>query len=233
MTMLGLTLILLSGGTPQAVPLGEMILSRPSTDLARELAVPDAEDVVRHDLAPDQRMAPPLPPGASPRATIRFYYPAQSKSSGVCGRDVAVVGVEGAGQGVRPLGTVSRHTEIGIAPDCAPGITDRFAWVNPNAAAVAADELARLADIQRRVRDGRPAGVAVHCRSEFRPYRCPADPMEALATLPLDRIYLIGRDRGADGVSFVATEGDPGDPMWDLRLTGDRLDIVRRIPAPF
>jgi hypothetical protein len=231
--MLALTLVLLSAGVPQAAPPAEAILSRPSADLARELAIPDAGDIVRHDLAPERGMVPPPAPGASPRATVRFYYPARSARSGVCSRDVAVAEVEWTDQGLRSVRPVRRQTELSLASDCRSAITDRFAWVNPNAAAVAADELVRLADIQRRVRQGRPAGVSVRCRSEFRSYSCPADPLEAVAALPLDRIYLIERDRSADGLSFVATEGEPGDLMWDIRLKADRLDIVRRIPPPF
>lgn len=233
MMMLGLGLILLSAGAPQAVPLAEAILGRPSADLARELAIPDAGDVVRHDLAPDQGMAPPPLPGASPRATVRFYYPARPARSGVCSRDVAVAAVERTNQGLRSVRPARRQTELSLTPDCRAAVTDRFAWVNPNATAAAEDGLARLADIQQRVRAGRPAGVSVRCRSKFRSYSCPADPLETLAALPLDRIYLIDRDRSADGLSFVATEGEPGDLMWDIRLSAERLEIVRRIPPPF
>lgn len=75
--------------------------------------------------------------------------------------------------------------------------------------------------------------MVIRCRSELQGFRCPRNAEAVLAELPLSQIYWIGRDYETRDLIFGATDGEPGDPMWDIRLTDNRLDLLRRIPAPF
>ncbi|WP_439472690.1 hypothetical protein [Brevundimonas sp.] len=225
--------LFLSLAAPQEGPLPDTLFQQPTADLARTFSIPDADAVLWHEVKPADRMGPPPPPGISFQGTARFFYAATSSETGVCRRDAAVVRVAQRDGDVQQRGPVQHITELGVAPDCEPDIRQRFASVRPEDADLAADQLSRLIEIQRRLQSGRPAGVVISCRSEQQGFRCPQDADALFAQLPLARIYWIGRQPGADALIFGATDGEPGDPMWDIRLTGDRLELLRRIPAPF
>ena len=233
MMMPAIALVLALFAPSQERPVPESLLRQPTADLARAFLIPDADAVRWHEVRSADRMGPPLPPGVSFRATARFFYAATPSDTGVCRRDAVAVPIAQRGDDVQLLGPVQYITELGVAPACAPDTRQRFAPVAPENLELAADQLARLVGIQRRLRLGQPAEVIVLCRSEQPGFDCPRDAPTLFAELPLSQIYWIGRDSGTDALIFGATEGEPGGPMWDIRLTGNRLELLRRIPAPF
>lgn len=225
-------LVLLSGG-PQERPVPETLLDRSTADLARAFSVPGADAIQWHELKPALRMAPPLPPGVTFQGTLRFVQATTPSAPGVCRREVLEVFIEERGGQVLPRGEGRPVTEIGVARDCNGDVRRRFAPVASDDIDPAAAQLSQLADIQNQLQSGRPAGISIRCQSEQQGFRCPRNAEALFAGLPLSQVYFIGRDYDTDALIIGTTEGEPGDPMWDIRLTENHLTMLRRIPAPF
>lgn len=231
MIILALLLLIAPSGS-DIDPFRAWLAARPSVVLAREMGVQNAEAVTRHQVESPVRGAPPAPPGAPASAVVSFFFPARQAGGGICRREVSSVAVEKAGaEGIRATPPVRIRTELSLTSAC-NDLPARFASLNSGLTTDDAIEaLARLHTVQTEIRAGSQVGMTLRCFSEFAAYVCPAAASEVVAALPLDRIYLM--ERNGRTIRAVATEGEPGELMWDIKLHPGGIDVSRSIPPPF
>ena len=229
--MIILALLTLIGG-PDLDPFRAWLAERQTAGLARDIGLQNAEAVTRHQVESPMRGAPPVPPGAPASALVSFFFSARQVGGGVCQREVSSVAIEQFGaEDIRTTRPIRTRTELSLTSAC-NDLPARFASLNGGLATNDAIEaLTHLQTVQNAIRAGSQTGVTVRCSSQFAGYVCPTVASEVVAALPLDRIYLM--ERNGRAIRALATEGEPGDLMWEIRLYAGGIDVSRSIPPPF
>lgn len=177
-----------------------------------------------------------------PLGVINFFHRPVPIGADLCRRDVTSALFQPAGawepgrdSPVR-FTRASHRVQMAVAPACRFKAGGYFGWVQPEGVdELAPQALRRLAALQAVARGGGQL-PKVDCASEIDPPACARPPQELIASLTLDRIYIIQADRS--GWSFSVKPAGPGQPFWDVRIPPEGIadePIVLRwgMPAPF
>lgn len=167
----------------------------------------------------------------------------------LCRRDSVYVGLdpvlESDSSPSRPdvpmkFASADNKVQLVAAPQCRLKAGSFFAWVQPERALDGATRnLRRLLSLQKAAQAGAPLAAEVVCR--FEPpaeEACTRPPRVLLASLPLDRIFIV--DPRREGWEFSVMPDGPGEGklFWEVILTPEqageqKVTLGWRVVAPF
>jgi hypothetical protein len=198
--LLGAFLLVANGAGAQPVPIEAPWKSATTAELAAKLLPPEvAREVVTHNLG-----RPIFAGQPSPSVT---FFGAPRVSDGFCERSTYYVSGLPTPDRVQPL------VELRLGP-CPRDTGAIFAHLNPGASTAAAKQALRSLDWAARLaRSDAPLSFELSCESELLPDPCGKGARAVLASLPLDKTYMV-----ANG-NIVITPTGPGQMLWDVRVT--------------
>lgn len=207
-----------------------------TTQLAR-LLLPDqpASRFVSHEVGK-------LGTHGEPLGVINFFHRPVPIGDELCRRDVTNAYFQPDGAWEFGKDSPVRFTRSGpavqmaLAPRCRLKAGGYFGWVQPQGAVETAPQaLRRLVKLQAAAR-ARGKLPKVRCESEIDATLCAQPVRRLIASLPLDRIFIIQPDRS--GWSFSVMPTGPGQLYWNVSLppegVADEPVVLRwAMPAPF
>ncbi len=214
--------------------------SRMSTQQLAQLLLPDepAGRFVSHELG-----APG--PHNDPLLAVNFFARPTALGDDLCQRDAVRASLQpddtwlpgGVQQDVAvKFVRAYPKVQIAAAPRCRFKQGGYFAWVQPEGVdELAPQALRRLVALQAVAKAGGQL-PKVTCASEAGDNACTPPLRTVIASLPLDRIYIIQPDQS--GWAFSVMPSGPGQLYWDVRIPPEGIfdePIVMRWgrPAPF
>lgn len=211
--------------------------SRMTTSQLARLLLPDhpAGRFVSHEVGE-------LGTHGEPLGVINFFHRPVPIGADLCRRDVTNalfqpdgVWEPGKDSPVR-FTRASSSAQMVVAPQCRLKAGGYFGWVQPEGVdELVPQALRRLVALQAVARAGGEL-PKVTCESDADSNAC-APPLRTLiASLPLDRIYIIQPDRS--GWAFSVMPKGPGQLFWDVRMPPEGMPdepVIMRwgMPAPF
>ena len=173
---------------------------------------------------------------------LRFSTKPQSAGRGLCRREQYQLSAMLTRDGrIRAIGDdeAKSRPQLKLGVVC-PEIEDSlFATVHPGSSVdEAASILGWLNDVRATALRGANPSAEISCESEPKPDRCLEGARGALARLPLEKTFAIGRARGRpESWELFVTETKPGDAVWtviiDRSLKEPLIEMRWHYPAPF
>lgn len=224
--------------------------NRAVTELTRASALRMTTSQLARLLLPDQpagrfvaHEVGKLGPHGEPLMAINFFHRPMPLGADLCRRDVTVASFqpEGAWEPGRDspvrFTRASSKVQMAVAPRCRLKAGGYFGWVQPEGVdELAPQALRRLVALQAVAKAGGQLPIKVTCESEDDAKVCAQPSRTLIASLPLDRIYIIQPDRS--GWAFSVMPNGSGQLFWDVRIPPEGIadePIVIRWgrPAPF
>ena len=184
-----------------------------------------------------------LGPHGEPLSIVNFFYRPIPLGPDLCRRDVVSVSLQPSGvwqpgqDSPVKFSRASPGLQIAAAPRCRFKQGGYFAWVQPEEAHDgAAQALRRLLAIQSVAKTGARLPVRLDCQSEPETNACGKSAHSLIASLPLDRIFIVQPNE--NGWRFSVMPYGPGQHFWDVTLTREdapeaRMTLRWGMPAPF
>lgn len=203
----------------------------PTSQLASELLPSDmARDVVSHVVTR------PIVQGGEP-FSVEFSGRPRSSEGGFCERYryyVSVGQLVKSGPDLSPV----RSTQIRVG-DCPRDPDAIFANLNASDLAHAKQAIRWVQWAQNVARLTMPLPFRVSCQTETGPDRCGDGGRQALANLPLDKVFIVMPQRQSPPHHWelAVTESEPGQLLWDVAIDAtpgkSSIDLTWKIPPPF
>lgn len=224
--------------------------SRPTPELTRASALRMSTSQLARLLLPDQpagrfvsHEVGKLGTHGEPLGTINFFHRTVPLGADLCRREVTNAYFQPDGTWEFGKDSPVRFTRSGpavqmaVAPRCRLKAGGYFGWVQPEGVdELAPQALRRLVALQAVAKAGGQLPIKVTCESEADANVCAQPSQTLVASLPLDRIYIIQPDRS--GWAFSVMPKGPGQLYWNVTIPPEGVidePMVMRWgrPAPF